>query len=382
VEPDRKIDIKVGLFVGMGIVLFLATLMGLGSEQNLFEQNYVLTAEFNEIAGLRTGAAVRLAGMDVGVVTDIGFNAPHTAHEETAAASSTKVSSSPPRPGDKHISVRLRVAKRFAQRIRADTLASIQTQGVLGDQFIALSLGSQSKAEIPADGVVASVDPESMFDDVPEIKEKLLSITDQLDRALRGEDGEKATKSLADILESVRNIIAEIEEGKGIIHALVYDASVMRDVKSTIAGLDKTVASVAAITHEIQHGDGAIHSLVYDNQIKDLVASLQQTADNIDDVVMAVKEGDGVIHSLLYEDEGKNLIDNLTVASSDIRAMVDEIEQGKGTLGAFIKDPSVYEDVKSFLGGAKRNKILKSYVRDTIRKNERSEGLSEGGAVQ
>jgi phospholipid/cholesterol/gamma-HCH transport system substrate-binding protein len=95
-----------------------------------------------------------------------------------------------------------------------------------------------------------------------------------------------------------------------------------------------------------------------------------------------VKEGDGVIHSLLYEDEGKNLIDNLTVASSDIRAMVDEIEQGKGTLGAFIKDPSVYEDVKSFLGGAKRNKILKSYVRDTIRKNERSEGLSEGGAVQ
>ena len=41
-----------------------------------------------------------------------------------------------------------------------------------------------------------------------------------------------------------------------------------------------------------------------------------------------------------------------------------------------------YSFVKTFLGGAQRNKILKSYVRDTIRKNERSEGLSESGASQ
>jgi len=366
----------------MGIILFLATLLGLGSEQNLFEQNYVLTTEFNEIAGLRTGAAVRLAGMDVGVVTGISFNSPDVEFEESSDVPDEDGHLGFPKEGEKHISVRLRVAKRFAERIRADTLASIQTQGVLGDQYIALSLGSQTRPKVPPDGVVRSIDPESLFDDVPEIKEKLLSITDQLDRALRGEDGEKATKSIAGILESVRNIIGEIEEGKGIIHALVYDEAVTRDMKGAIDGLDRTVDSIAAITNEIQHGDGTLHALVYENQIKDLVASLQKTADNIDEVVLAVKEGDGVVHSLLYGDEGKNLIDNLTAASADIRLMVEEIGEGKGTLGALVKDPSVYEDVKSFLGGAKRNKVLKSYVRDTIRKNERSEGLSEGGAVQ
>jgi phospholipid/cholesterol/gamma-HCH transport system substrate-binding protein len=365
----------------MGIFLFLATLMGLGSEQNLFEQNYVLTTEFNEIAGLRTGAAVRLAGMDVGVVTGIQFNASGAA-EAAAAPEELSGTSRPAELGDKHIAVRMRVAKRFSERIRSDSLASIQTQGVLGDQFIALSLGSAGKPELAPDGVVSSVDPESLLDGVPEIKDKLLSITDQIDQALRGEDGQRGTKSLADILESVRNIIAEVEAGKGIIHALVYDESITRDIKGAIDGLDKTVDSVAAITHEIQHGDGTIHALVYENQIEVLVGSLQKTADNIDDVVMAVREGDGVVHSLLYGDEGKNLIDNLTAASADIRTMVSEIGEGKGTLGALVKDPTVYEDVKSFLGGAKRNKILKSYVRDTIRKNERSEGLSEAGAVQ
>ena len=381
-ERDRKLEIKVGLFVGMGIFLALATLVGLGSEQNLFEQNYVLTTEFNEIAGLRTGAAVRLAGMDVGVVTGIKFNSPDLEFEDPSSKETRPDSSGPTKEGQKHISVRLRVAKRFSERIREDTLASIQTQGVLGDQYIALSLGSQMRPKLDAGGVVASVDPESLFDDVPEIKEKLLSIVDQLDRALRGEDGEKATKSIAGILESVRNIITEIEGGNGVIHALVYDEGITRDMKGAINGLDKTVDSIAAITNEIQHGDGTLHALVYENHIKDLVASLQKTADNIDAVVLAVKEGDGVIHSLLYEDEGKNLIDNLTEASADIRTMVDEIGEGKGTLGALVKDPSVYEDLKSFLGGAERNKLLKSVVRDTIRKNERSEGLSEGGAVQ
>jgi len=382
VERDRKLEIKVGLFVGMGIMLFLATLMGLGSEQNMFEQNYVLTTEFNEIAGLRTGAAVRLAGMDVGVVTAIQFNAAETSRPEENSEDQNTDSSEEPEAGDKHIAVRMRVAKRFSERIRGDTLASIQTQGVLGDQFIAISLGSLSKPEIAPGGVVASVDPQSLLDGVPEIKEKLLSIADQIDRALRGDDGEKAGQSVFDILNSVRNIIAEIEEGKGVIHALVYDESVTRDVKGAIDGLDRAVDSVADMTHEIQHGDGTIHALIYENQIKNLVSSLQKTADNLDAVVLAVREGDGVVHSLLYGDEGKNLIDNLTAASADIRTMMTEIGEGKGTLGALIKDPSVYEDVKGFLGGAKRNKVLKSYVRDTIRKNERSEGLSEAGAVQ
>ncbi len=381
-ERDRKLEIKVGLFVGMGIMLFLATLMGLGSEQNMVEQNYVLTTEFNEIAGLRTGAAVRLAGMDVGVVTDIKFNAAAVGQAEPNSEEQGTGSAEGAAPGDKHIAVRMRVAKRFSERIRGDTLASIQTQGVLGDQFIAISLGSLSKPEIAPGGVVASVDPQSLLDGVPEIKEKLLSIADQIDRALRGDDGEKAGKSVFEILNSVRNIITEVEDGKGVLHALVYDESVTRDVKGAIDGLDRAVDSVADMTHEIQHGDGTIHALIYENQIKNLVGSLQKTADNLDAVVLAVREGDGVVHSLLYGDEGKNLIDNLTAASADIRTMMTEIGEGKGTLGALIKDPSVYEDVKGFLGGAKRNKVLKSYVRDTIRKNERSEGLSEAGAVQ
>ena len=362
----------------MGIILSLATLVGLGSEQNLFEKNYVLTTEFNEIAGLRTGAAVRLAGMDVGVVTGISFNAPDPDRD----ALGKEVFDGPPIAGQKHISVRLRVAKRFQERIREDSIARIETQGVLGDQYIALSLGSMGAAELAGGDVLRGVDPESLLEGVPEIKDKILSITDQLDKALRGEDGEKATRSIAGILESLRNIIGEIEQGQGIIHALVYDEAITRDVKGTLRSLDKTVDSVAAITKEIEEGDGTLHALIYEDQIKTLVASLQSTAKNIDDIVMAVKEGDGVVHSLLYEDEGKNLIDNLTDASADLRDMIQEIEQGKGTIGALIKDPSVYEDVKTFLGGAQRNKILKSYVRDTIRKNERSEGLSESGASQ
>ena len=174
----------------------------------------------------------------------------------------------------------------------------------------------------------------------------------------------------------------EVEKGEGIVHALVYDKKPADDLKSALAGLDRTAASVAALTEEIRSGDGSLHDLVYEDQVSELVASLKSTVDGLDGVVAEIKEGDGVIHSLIYEEDGKNLIDNLTVASEDLKKMVSSIQEGQGTLGALIADPTVYEDVKTLLGGAKRNKILKAFVRDTIRKNEREEGLSDAGSIR
>ena len=128
-ERDRSLEIKVGLFVGMGLVLGLATLLLLGSEQNLFERNYPIQASFQDISGMRTGAAVRLAGMDVGLVTQINFSRDL---------------------GDKRVELLMRVAERYRERIRKDTIASIKTQGVLGDKYISLSLGSEGQ-EVGAD---------------------------------------------------------------------------------------------------------------------------------------------------------------------------------------------------------------------------------------
>ncbi len=357
-ERDRGLEIKVGLFVMMGIAMFVFVMIALGSEENLFERNYVLHASFADISGLRDGAAVRLAGMDVGIVTSIEF---------------------PADVGEKQIYVHMRVAERFQERIRKDSIAEINTQGVLGDKYISLSIGSKGEPALKYDDWIKSKDPQDLMAGVPEIKQNVLDITESLKVALEGEEGDSASKSLVEILASVRNILAEVETGKGMIHALVYDEAAGARLKSALANLDDVTEDVAVLTEEIKTGDGTLHALIYEDQISDLVATLDKTVEDIDGVVLAITEGDGTLHSLIYTDEGQNLVANLTDASADIKDITGSIKDGQGTLGALIADPTVYEDVKTLLGGAKRNKILRSYVRETIRKNERSEGLSDAG---
>jgi len=358
-ERDRGLEIKVGLFVIAGIAIFVGVILTLGSEDNMFEENYVLHASFSDISGMREGASVRLAGLDVGVVTTIEF---------------------PPDVGEKQVFVHMRVARRFQARIRKDTIARISTQGVLGDKYISLNLGSSSEPEHNYDAWLESEDPKDLLAGVEEIKLRILSITQSIDEMLKGEEGATAVASLAQIIESVRDVLLEVEEGRGLIHTLVYDKGISLKLKSALASVDEVAADVAVLTEEIKTGDGTIHALIYDDQLSGVIASLETTVDDIDAVIVAIKDGDGTLHSLIYTEEGKNLIANLTDASADIAAMTADIKDGHGTLGALLQDPTVYEDLKTLLGGAKRNKILRSYVRETIRKNERSEGLSDAGA--
>jgi len=360
-ERDQRLEIKVGLFVGMGVFMLLLVMLALGSEENLFEKNYVLHSSFSDISGLREGAVVRLAGMDVGIVSSIDF---------------------PEDVSEKEVFVDMRVSQRFAARIRKDTKASIKTQGVLGDKYIALSVGSAEEEQLVYDDWIEGVAPDDLMDGVAEIKANILSITHTLDVMLKGDDGQAAGQSIAEMLQSLRNILHEVEQGEGVIHALVYDEKAGEDLKGAIEGIEGTATSLAAILEEIESGDGSMHALVYDDQLAGLVTSLESTASSLDELVLDIKEGDGMIHSLVYTDEGANLITNLTEASADIRDVTGSIKAGEGTLGALIADPTVYEDVKTLLGGAQRNKVLRAYVRDTIRKNERGVGLSDGGGVQ
>ena len=172
-----------------------------------------------------------------------------------------------------------------------------------------------------------------------------------------------------------------MEQGKGVIHELVYDKKSGRDLRLAISSIQDSTGNLATLLRDIREGDGALHALIYEDKVSRLLGSLQSTADNIDVVVQEIRTGNGLIHDLVYTDEGQSLLANLTDASADIKDVVSGIKRGEGTLGGLVADPTVYQDLKSLLGKAERNKILKAYVRDNIRRNERDEGLPEAGQL-
>jgi len=135
-------EFRVGLFVSTGLLLAMITIFMIGSENRFFERFYTLYANFETISGLRAGATVQLAGIKAGFVDGILL------------------------PADiekKEITVVLRVRKQFQDRIRGDSVATVETQGLLGDKYIYVTMGSEAQPVLPDKGLIPSKETASIF---------------------------------------------------------------------------------------------------------------------------------------------------------------------------------------------------------------------------
>ena len=107
-------------FVLVGILLFAVGLFMIGDRRKLFSKDFEVVAEFKELGGLQDGANVKVGGMDAGEVIDIEV---------------------PPQPQSK-FRVRMRVLEKLHPVVRTDSVATIQTEGVLGNKFLKIDQGT------------------------------------------------------------------------------------------------------------------------------------------------------------------------------------------------------------------------------------------------
>lgn len=363
-ERDPRTELVVGIFVMLGVGLFVGAFFLLGSDNPVFERNYELHCSFSDISGLREGAMVRVAGMNAGTVTQIGFS-------ESL--------------DDQEIGVVLQMRDTYRERIREDSIATIATEGLLGDKYISITVGSPEDADgnvIPVlqhGDTIKRVNPRGLSDVLATADNVLGNLEDstkQIKVILEGPEGESAGKSLMAIFEAIQHVVEELENGRGLIHELVYDRTTAQQYRNIMANLDNTTQRLDRVIEEVETGDGTMHALVYDDDAAAMIAEITAAADEIDGLVEDIKVKEGLLHTLIYDEgEKKNLLINLTEASADLREVTRMIRDGEGTIGALITDPTVYEDLQTLLGRAERNKILKEYVRRTIRSNEEGEGL-------
>jgi phospholipid/cholesterol/gamma-HCH transport system substrate-binding protein len=94
----------------------------------------------------------------------------------------------------------------------------------------------------------------------------------------------------------------------------------------------------------------------------DAAQSIHQLSDEL-------QNGSGALHSLIYEDGSANFVRDLNQMSATLNGIVQDIERGRGTVGGLVRDPTVYEDLKTILGNVERNVVFKALVRFTMEKD-------------
>ena len=358
-------EFKVGAFTLAGLSVVGLVVFMVGEERKLFESKLEYGAKFEEVQGLRRGSPVRMGGVDIGTVTEVAY--PEVAE-------------------DKRIIVKMSVVRDESRRIRRDSVATIESKGLLGDKMITITVGNPKLPQIPVGGEV----PSKEGDDMTQLMAKLGTITGQVEKVVV--NLERTTNSLADdelqknlkgSVESMNGILKSVDSGEGYVGKLVKNpeesarlSRVMQNLENATLQLNQTTASVNAILARVQQGPGLAHEVLYGEEGSKAVSQFAGAADELRLTLKGIRDGNGLARSVIYGDEGsQQMMSNLNQMSGDLKQIVADVKSGKGTLGALLVDPSVYEDLKMVLGNVERNKALRALVRYSIRRDGTQPGV-------
>ena len=256
------LQLRVGAFVLASLLVFAGLVYMLGRSAGLFERQYRLVAGFNQIGGLIQGATVRLAGVPVGRVGAIEL----------------------PLAGGAKVRVELLIARRVQDRIRADSLARIETIGLLGDKIIDVSLGSPGAAILQEGADLRTEEPFDtgrLTQQGSELVRNLVELSTELRGTLARIAASPAGADIAETVRALRSLATEIERGQGALHRLVYErklGTALSDAGETLADLRQAMADLRAITGRIEGGGGTLGGLLQDPTVYENLAAFLEGA--------------------------------------------------------------------------------------------------------
>jgi phospholipid/cholesterol/gamma-HCH transport system substrate-binding protein len=202
---------RLGAFIVAALAILATGVFIIGSKEYLFRSTYQLRAQFDNVVGLSAGADVQVGGVHSGTVHSITL--PHNAGEK--------------------VTVLMDMDQSTHEIIKHDSVATIETEGVLGNQFLAISFGSNGQAEVRDGELIQSQAPLNVSD----LLKKTNSILDTSQLAIQN------TTQLTAHLNAVS---AKIDSGQGTVGALINDKELYVHLAHTTATLNDTMLQAQA----------------------------------------------------------------------------------------------------------------------------------------
>ena len=229
---------KLGMFVAAGLALFVITIYVVGKQKNIFGSTFRLKAQFKTVSGLKVGNNIRFSGINVGTVDDINLIT------------------------DSSVLVELVIKKEYQQFIKTNALASIGSDGLMGDKVLTIFSGTPQGNS-----------PNSPVKDNDMIGTKL---------AIEMEDVMSSLKASVDnagiITEQLAHFSVKMNSGDGALSKLISDKEFSGSLQSTLVNLQNSSNEFAEFTAKMNDGKGALSKMVSDEGFAN---SLDSTMSNI-----------------------------------------------------------------------------------------------------
>ena len=309
-------ELKIGALTVFAVVMAAVLVFAVGGAGGFFWQRYPLKTRFPNVATVKTGTPVRVAGIEMGVVTEVRF----------AGAG---------------VEAWLDVADEVRPLITDRSLAVIGAISLLGEGAIDITPAPDG-TPIPEWGYVPSgVDPTSIAA-LSAVAGKGLDDTTALIADLRAGKGtigklftdDAAYREMEALMASAGRVTEAVQHGRGSLGRLLNDPKVYNELVASTAALN-------AITGKIQRGEGSLGALLNDPA---LARSATAAAANLEDVTGRLARGEGTAGKLLTDDA---LFARLTSTTTRLDELAGRLQAGQGTAGKLLQDTQLYENMSA-----------------------------------
>ena len=325
-------NMKVGLLVLAGSFFFLVALYLIGSKDNMFTPGFRIYSKFKDVKGLLVGNNVRFSGINIGTVKELIIE------------------------NDSTVKVVMNIQENARRFIKKNTLATIGTDGLIGNKIIILTSTTQSSELVKHGDEILS---ETTFDTESNLK-NLEDIGGEISRV---------AKNLKEITDKLNK--------SDVIWDLLEDKSMSQELRSTFSYLHQIGANTSAITKDIgiiikeaKSGRGNLAFILNDTTLAALSADLNA-------ILSDIKAGKGLLGTLIHDEKSaenmqdilsnvKILSDSLAHISSELSGFSKSMHQGAVAVNSTLSDSAFINNL---------NKSMQHINNSTLKLEENLEAL-------
>jgi phospholipid/cholesterol/gamma-HCH transport system substrate-binding protein len=312
-------ELKLGI-VGIVAALMAAILViAVGGQGGFFWQRYPLKTQFDDVLGMKTGAVVRLSGMEIGKVTAVEFVGTR-------------------------VEVTMEVSKDVRPLITTDSVATIGSLSLLGESIVDITAASSGRP-VPDWGYIKSgigggplgalqTTAKAGLDDATQILAKMRAGEGTLGKLITDE---ALYRDLDKFVTSASAVTRAINEGRGTLGGLMQDPAAYNSLKTSLENLQ-------VVTERMKNEQSPLGRLLHDEAMG---KSLSTTTSNLEDVTGRLRRGEGTAGKLLTDQQ---LYDRLNSMANRVDQLVSDLNSGKGTAGQLLHDQQLYETMNRAAG--------------------------------
>ncbi len=327
-------QLKVGIFVVIALIFLAGGILIMGKQTQLFVPKGRLSVIMTDVAGLKVGAPVWLAGVEVGSVIKIRFEHPKQSNE---------------------VEIDLEVEREAMKKIGSDSIITIKTKGLMGEKYL----------DITPSSIYSETQPKRLMGtQLPKLDDVMLkagTAFDTLNRITVGlEKGEGSFgrllkdphlyDNLSKLTTELDSFLSQVNQGQGSLGKFAHSSESYDKLMSILNRADSTL-------NDIKYSEGTISKLMYDRQLYDKLVLLAdngvQATQGLQEINKKLNSPDSTIGRLIGDremyDKGLALLEKADSSVKAFEEVVDRVNRGEGTAGKLITEKELYNRLNAMV---------------------------------